>query len=205
MATTQPLPADIPVQESEQPAAMVANESALISSSLVLEEEGSLGLDPKFAPLPIELDVAIPLREFRVAMPGDRTEQATPHRREKARKEGDVLHSRELQAAAGTLAGVMALKLLASRATENWRSALAGFLNLGRASNWEPQGLQPTLATLRALSLSVLAPIGAVLVAIVLAALFAGVAQRGSFALNVAAVGFRLDRINPLTNVKNLF
>ena len=42
-------------------------------------------------------------------MPGERTEQATQHRREKARKEGDILHSRELSAAAGTLAGVMAL------------------------------------------------------------------------------------------------
>ena len=29
-------------------------------------------------------------------MPGERTEQATQHRREKARKEGDILHSREL-------------------------------------------------------------------------------------------------------------
>ena len=38
-------------------------------------------------------------------MPGERTEQATQHRREKARREGDILHSRELSAAAGTLAG----------------------------------------------------------------------------------------------------
>ena len=42
-------------------------------------------------------------------MAGERTEQATQHRRDKARKEGDLLHSRELSAAAGTLAGVMAL------------------------------------------------------------------------------------------------
>jgi len=38
-------------------------------------------------------------------MPGERTEQATQHRRDKARKEGDILHSRELSSAAGTLAG----------------------------------------------------------------------------------------------------
>ncbi|MGB8097994.1 MAG: EscU/YscU/HrcU family type III secretion system export apparatus switch protein, partial [Terracidiphilus sp.] len=42
-------------------------------------------------------------------MPGDRTEQATQHRRDKARKEGDLLHSRELTAAAGMLAGVLTL------------------------------------------------------------------------------------------------
>jgi flagellar biosynthetic protein FlhB len=45
-------------------------------------------------------------------MPGERTEQATQHRREKAQKEGDVLHSRELSAAAGTLAGVLMLGAL---------------------------------------------------------------------------------------------
>ena len=48
-------------------------------------------------------------------MPGERTEQATQHRREKARKEGDILHSRELTAAAGTLAGAMALGVLGPR------------------------------------------------------------------------------------------
>ena len=60
-------------------------------------------------------------------MPGDRTEQATPHRRDKARKEGDILHSRELTAAAGTLAGVLALGMLGSRSIESWRGAFAGF------------------------------------------------------------------------------
>ena len=39
-------------------------------------------------------------------MADDRTEQASQHRREKARKDGDILHSRELSSAAGTLAGV---------------------------------------------------------------------------------------------------
>ena len=64
-------------------------------------------------------------------MPGERTEQATQHRREKARKEGDILHSRELTAAAGTLAGVIALGVLGGRAMlKSWRAAFAGFLAL---------------------------------------------------------------------------
>jgi flagellar biosynthetic protein FlhB len=70
-------------------------------------------------------------------MPGERTEQATQHRREKARKEGDILHSRELAAAAGTLAGVMALGVFAGRAMEAWRGAFADFLSLGAVANWE--------------------------------------------------------------------
>ena len=64
-------------------------------------------------------------------MPGERTEQATPHRREKARREGDILHSREFSAAAGTLAGVMALGLLGAGTLLAWRRTFAGFLNLG--------------------------------------------------------------------------
>ena len=48
-------------------------------------------------------------------MPGERTEQATQHRREKAREEGDILHSRELAGAAGMLAGVMTLGILGDR------------------------------------------------------------------------------------------
>ncbi len=66
-------------------------------------------------------------------MAGERTEQATQHRREKARKEGDILHSRELAAAAGTLAGVMALGAFGGRAIEAWRGAFDGFLALGAA------------------------------------------------------------------------
>ena len=69
-------------------------------------------------------------------MAGDRTEQATPHRRVKARKEGDVLHSRELSAAAGTLAGVMTLGVVAGPAVDLWRTSFAAFLSLGAASRW---------------------------------------------------------------------
>ena len=77
-------------------------------------------------------------------MPGERTEQATQHRREKARKEGDILHSRELCGAAGTLAGVIALGVLGSQAMGAWRSAFSGFLSLGAAAHWEPATMEPT-------------------------------------------------------------
>ena len=70
-------------------------------------------------------------------MPGERTEQATPHRREKARQDGDILHSRELSAAAGTLAGVMTLGAVAGKAVEAWRSGFTAFLDLGMPAHWE--------------------------------------------------------------------
>jgi len=69
-------------------------------------------------------------------MAGERTEQATQHRRDKARKEGDILHSRELTAAAGTLAGVLALGALGRQslpASWPWERRRAG-----NRPSWSP-------------------------------------------------------------------
>jgi flagellar biosynthesis protein FlhB len=138
-------------------------------------------------------------------MPGERTEQATQHRRDKARKDGDLLHSRELSAAAGTLAGVMILGSVGARAIEAWRAGFGEFLNLGSAIRWEPAQLQPTLYALRRLALAVLAPSGIVMTAVVVAAATIAVLQTGGISLHPETLGFRLDRVNPLSNVKNLF
>ena len=138
-------------------------------------------------------------------MAGERTEQATQHRREKARKEGDILHSRELSAAAGTLAGVLALGMLSSRTLIAWRAAFAAFLDLGAPVHWEPAEIEPTLYALRRLSLSVLAPLGTVMAAVAMAALAVGVLQTGGVSFHAGAIGFKLDRINPISNIKNLF
>ena len=90
-------------------------------------------------------------------MPGEATEQATQHRREQARKEGDILHSREFSSAAGTLAGVMTLGAVGSRILIDWRTAFAAFLDLGQPERWEPSTLAPTLAAVRHLVMGLLA------------------------------------------------
>ena len=138
-------------------------------------------------------------------MPGERTEQATQHRREKARREGDILHSREFCSAAGMLAGVMALGLVAGRAIEAWRESLAGFLALGAGWRWEPAALAPTLAAMRRLMAAVLMPPAAVLAAVTAAALAAGIVQTGGVTVHGGLIGFRLDRVNPVANARNLF
>ena len=74
-------------------------------------------------------------------MTGERTEKATQHRREEARKQGDILHSRDLSAAAGTLAGVVMLGLLGDRLFLAWRDTFGEFLALGTVRNWEPEHL----------------------------------------------------------------
>jgi flagellar biosynthesis protein FlhB len=138
-------------------------------------------------------------------MPGDRTEQASAHRREKARKEGDILHSRELTAAAGTLAGVLALGLIGSRSLLAWRGVFAEFLDMGQPAHWEPSQLAPTMITLRRLALAVFGPVGMVMSAVAAAALGVAIVQTGGLSFHTGAAGFKFDRVNPLSNAKNLF
>ena len=138
-------------------------------------------------------------------MPGERTEQATQHRRDKARKEGDVLHSRELSAAAGTLAGVMVLGAMGSHLLTVWRGTFAGFLDLGQPARWEPAEIQPTLFALRKLAMDSLAPLGVMMAAVAAGALAVGIVQTGGVNFHPEMLGFKLDRINPVLNIKNLF
>lgn len=138
-------------------------------------------------------------------MPGDRTEQATQHRRDKARREGDILHSREVAAAAGTLAGVLTLGAFAGRAEEAWRGAFVASLTLGAQGNWEPARIQATLTMIRGLVLATLGPPAIVMTAVVLAAVGAGIAQTGGVTVHPGAIGFKAERVNPGANLKNLF
>lgn len=138
-------------------------------------------------------------------MPGDRTEQATQHRRDQARKEGDVLHSRELSAAVGTLAGVLVLGALGSRVLIAWRSTFAGFLDLGAPGHWEPTEIQPTIYALRRLSFSIIGPSCIVMAAVAAAALGAGILQTGGISFFAGAIVFKPDRVNPVSNIKNIF
>ncbi len=138
-------------------------------------------------------------------MAGERTEQATQHRREKARREGDILHSRELTAAAGTLGGVIALGIASGHTIEAWRQAFQGFLLLGSPDRWEAATLEPTLIALRRLLLAVLAAPAMVMAAVAVAALAAGIAQTGGVTVHGSAIAFKLERVNPIANIKNLF
>jgi flagellar biosynthesis protein FlhB len=138
-------------------------------------------------------------------MPGERTEQATQHRREQARKEGDILHSRELTAAAGTLAGVLVLGMMGSRLLVLWRGTFAAFLDLGSPAHWEPATLAPTFIALRRLALDIFAPAAVMMAAVAAAALGAAILQTGGVNFHFGSVGFNLDRINPVSNIKNLF
>ncbi|HWA94496.1 MAG TPA: EscU/YscU/HrcU family type III secretion system export apparatus switch protein [Terracidiphilus sp.] len=138
-------------------------------------------------------------------MPDDRTEQATPHRREQARKEGDILHSRELTAAAGTLAGALMLGAVGMRSVEVWRASLPTLLELGRPAHWEPATLGPTLNAIRSQLAADLEPIALVMTAVVVAVLAVGMVQTGGIQITPSALNFQMERINPAANMKNVF
>jgi flagellar biosynthesis protein FlhB len=138
-------------------------------------------------------------------MPGDRTEQATPHRREKARKEGDILHSRELTAAAGTLAGALMLGSVGMRSVELWRTNLPALLELGRSAHWEASTLGPTLVAIRSHLIAELEPVAMVMAAVMAATLAVGILQTGGLQITPAALAFRVEHVNPASNIKNIF
>ena len=138
-------------------------------------------------------------------MPGDRTEQATQHRREKARKEGDLLYSRELSGAAGTLAGALLLGALGMRSVAAWRGGYMAFLDLAGPAHWEAAQRMPTVYAIRRISLNVLAPIGVVMAAVAVAALAAGMVQTGGLNVHPQTLAWKIERLNPAENAKNLF
>jgi flagellar biosynthetic protein FlhB len=61
------------------------------------------------------------------------------------------------------------------------------------------------LFAIRRLTLAVLGPACLVMAAVAAAALGAGVMQTGGISFYAGAIGFKPDRINPLSNIKNLF
>jgi flagellar biosynthetic protein FlhB len=138
-------------------------------------------------------------------MAGEKTEQASQQRREKARKDGDILHSKELSAASGTLAGVMVLGAMGGKFVTAWKGTFIAFLALGAPAHWEAGEILPTLYSIRRLALGVLGTSCVVMCVVAAAALLVGVLQTGGVSFNIASIGFKMDRLNPVSNIKNLF
>jgi flagellar biosynthetic protein FlhB len=138
-------------------------------------------------------------------MAGERTEQASPQRRDKARKDGDIVHSRELCSAAGTLAGVMLLGVAGPRFLAGWTKSLSSFMAYGAVSAWESKTSDDTMHALLSLCMTVLAPVALVAAGVTGASLAAGILQTGGIQIHPQSLGLKIDRINPLSNIKNLF
>ena len=98
MATASPLqapPGKLPKETERPEAAAIAAESALVPSLTQPEDAGLIVLSPPVARLPVELDVAIPVRDFRVRNllalePGQVVETQWTHGEDMPLAAGDV-------------------------------------------------------------------------------------------------------------------
>lgn len=136
------------------------------------------------------------------------TEQATPLRKKKAKDEGDSVHSRDLLSAMAMLGGVLMLGVVAHGFVLSWgkvyveslQTVIAGESNLNERSGdlrWSE--------AMRQMVEPILLPIGLVLGASFAGALVSGIAQSGGVQVHPKALEPKFSKLNPVTNLENLF
>lgn len=137
-------------------------------------------------------------------MSGDRTEKATPRRRQKAQQQGDRVRSRELSAAVALLSGVWVLGSVAPHWISMWDGLMSQTFALGSPAVWHEDQVMQTALALRHAVLIVLAPLAILSLAIVAATLFVSVVQGGGVQFNAEGLQLKFSRINPGSNIKNI-
>ncbi len=131
------------------------------------------------------------------------TEQATPQRKKKAKEQGDSVRSRELLSAMAMLGGVLMLGATAHGASGVWGKVYVE--SLRSAGVRDVSGERAWDEAARRLVQPVLLPVGLVMTASFGCALIAGVAQAGGLQLHANALAPKFERLNPASNLKNLF
>jgi flagellar biosynthetic protein FlhB len=136
------------------------------------------------------------------------TEQATPLRKKKAKEKGDSVRSRELLSAMAMLGGIVMLGVMSKGFVASWgkvyieslRSATAGVGSVDGQS-----GEQLLVGAVRRILLPALMPVGLVMAAAFTGALVSGVAQSGGLQIHPNALELQFSKLNPVTNLSNLF
>ena len=131
----------------------------------------------------------------------DKTEEATPKRREDARKKGNVPRSRELSTTCVMLGGASGLLLLSGPLATNITSGMSAALAVERQHIFDPQYMPQAFASMMSHALVGLLPLGLV----VLLSLFAGTAMIGGWSFSTSALAFKAERLNPLKGLKRIF
>jgi flagellar biosynthesis protein FlhB len=136
------------------------------------------------------------------------TEQATPLRKKKAKEKGDSVRSRELLSAMAMLGGIVMLGVISKGFVASWgkvyieslRSATTGVGSVDGQS-----GEQLLVGAVRRILLPALLPVGLVMAAAFTGALVSGVAQSGGLQIHPNALELKFSKLNPVTNLSNLF
>lgn len=129
----------------------------------------------------------------------NKTEQATPRQRQKARERGQVTRSRELSGALSMSAIAGVLFLAGRDAIPHWTHYYRTMLDLSTAEAVEPSGPILFFTTIEALRWIV-----PILAAGFVASLAAGLAQ-GGFVFAPESLAFNFERLSPANRLKQLF
>ena len=129
----------------------------------------------------------------------NKTEQATPKQRKKAREQGSVARSRELPAVLAAVGVVWALTLLGHDAAARWTSFYRELLDVASQEDLEPNGPMLFWCTVEVLRWVV-----PVLGAAMLLSLGAQLAQ-GGFTVAPGALKLKPERMNPASRAKQIF
>lgn len=130
---------------------------------------------------------------------GDKTEQATPRRREKAREQGRVARSRELGGALIGFAGLLVVLWISSGELQNWRAGWRSWIDFSWQSDFNPGTPVLTWTGVAALRW-ILAPLGVVWVL----AVASSVAQ-GGFIFSAEALAPNVERMSPANKLGQMF
>lgn len=131
----------------------------------------------------------------------DRTEQATPKRREDARKKGDVPRSRELTMTGVMLSGSSALLFLAAPMASKVVNGFSDALVIERANAFDTGYMAEALMAYGGIALSGLVPLAIVL----LVAAMGSSLLIGGWAFSIGAIGFKAERLSPIKGIKRIF
>lgn len=148
-------------------------------------------------------DIPLILVNLQLFAEGDKTEKATPKKREDARKKGQVLQSREITTVFVLLFVFVGLKIFGGYIYGEMRSF---FIHL-----MEEYPTIDDLFTVNILSrlffeaiVVLLKVVGPILAIALLAGLITSYAQVG-FLFTTETLGFKFDRINPISGLKRIF
>ena len=132
-------------------------------------------------------------------MADNRTEKATPRRREKAQEKGQILRSRDLVSTMTLLSVVFMLAWHPELWIGRWQSYFVRVLNASIASDWTEYS--PVLAWTALTAAQWVAPIFAVALGVAVA----GTLAQGGLIIAAEALVPDVERLNPVRNIQQLF
>jgi flagellar biosynthetic protein FlhB len=129
----------------------------------------------------------------------NKTEQATPQHRQKARKQGQVTRSRELTGALSLIAVAGAVGYMARSGSDRWTDFFRNTLDSANSESVTAGGPLLFWTSLEALRWTV-----PVMLCALVVSLAAGFAQ-GGFVFAPEALSFKVERMSPAAKLKQLF